>query len=47
MATYLFICYTGRHAGSQFLGQGWNPAVEAQSLNHWTAREIPVTTFLV
>ena len=33
-----------QHVGSQFPHQGFNlcsQAVEGQSLNHWTAREVP------
>ena len=41
---YIYTCHTGKHLGSQFPNQGLNlcpPAVEAQSLNHWTTREVP------
>ena len=34
--------------GSQFPDQGSNPrppALEARSLNHWTAREVPIYSF--
>ena len=45
----IFFGRTSWHAGSQFPDQGSNPcppAVEVQSLNHWTTREFPPCTFL-
>ena len=44
---FLFILFfgcTAQHAGSQFPNQGSNPhppAMEAWSLKHWTARDVP------
>ena len=42
--TLFFFCHTLRHAASWFPDQGLNlcPAVEAQSLNHWTTRKVPL-----
>ena len=41
---FFFFCHTLRHAASWFPDQGLNlcPAVEAQSLNHWTTRKVPL-----
>ena len=40
---FFFFCHTVEHLGYSFPNQGWNPpTVEAQSLNHWTAREFPL-----
>ena len=35
------------HVGSYFPDQGWNPILplEAQSLDHWTTRQAPKTSF--
>ena len=30
-----------KHMGFYVPGRGLNPALEAQSLNHWTTREVP------
>ena len=41
-------CHIMQHVGSQFPNQGSNPrppAVEAQSLNYWTAREVPILLY--
>ena len=41
---FFFFGHTAYHVGSQFPNPGLNlcpPAVEVQSLNHWTTREVP------
>ena len=45
---FFFFCHTTQHVGSLSSltrDQTLTPALEAQSLNHWTAREVPHSVF--
>ena len=45
---YLFATWEGMQDLSSLVGDGTHaPLRWKHSLNHWTAREVPVTTFLV
>ena len=44
---HFFFCHTPWHAGSQPEIKPMPPAVKVQSLNHWTTRVVPISSFSI